>query len=271
MRGNLCRKSRAAISAWLGIALSSPFALAAQPAETSPLETLRSCMQANLPEHSLSQQVKLISEDAGGGQQVLRARLYGVKSRRDLVDLMLSVEEPPDLAGARYLLLARENRDDMFVYLPAVDRVRRVIGGMRGQPLWGTDFSYEDIKHLQGVLSDAQAQWLGEVTRGGRSLHQLVLHPEADAESSYSRLELEVDKATCLVSELRFFDEAGLFKRMTSDVEKFTQVDGRWIFGRVTMENLRSNTRSVLELTNVRYDEKLPARLFHPKTFQLPN
>ncbi len=270
MRGIDCRMSRAAVRSWLFVLLCGPFTIAAQPpAEPDPLDRLRSCMQANLPEQSLSQHVKLMSEDAGGGQQVLRARLYGVKSRRGLVDLMLSVEEPPDLAGARYLLLARQERDDMYVYLPAIDRVRRVIGGMRGQPLWGTDFSYEDLKHLQTVLSDVNAELKGQVVRGGRGMHQLVLHPAPEAESSYTRLELEVDAATCLIAEVRFFDESGLFKRMHSDVERFSQVDGRWVFGRVTMENLRSKTRSVLEVSKVRYDETVPARLFNPKTFQL--
>lgn len=235
--------------------------------QSDPLPEIRTCIKANFPDRSFHQHVRLISEDAAGGEQVLEAELFGLETTNDQINLMLSVEQPQDLAGARYLLLAKPDKDDMYVYLPALDRVRRVVGGMRGQPLWGTDFSYEDIKHLQVVLSDADVVYLGQGQRDQRALHQLQIKPLATAESAYEKIEIDLDAQTCLIAEARFFDAAGPSKRLSTAADAYFQVADRWVSGRVDMENLRSQTRSRLELSQVVYDQKLSRQLFNPKTF----
>ena len=47
-------------------------------------------------------------------------------------------------------------RDGMFVYLPAVKRVRRVTGTFADGALMGTNFSYFDFKQLQNTFGDAR-------------------------------------------------------------------------------------------------------------------
>ncbi len=248
------------------LALGSVPAVSAQ---TDPLIEIRACVEANFPARNFRQQVRLSSTDAAGGEQVLQARLYGVRGESSQLNLMLSVEQPQDLSGARYLLLSRSSRDDMYVYLPAMDRVRRIMGGMRGQPLWGTDFSYEDIKHLQAGLNKTQTRYLGAGSKAGRELHRLQVDPDPLAESGYQKIEIDLDVLTCLIVEARFFDDAGLSKRLSSATEAFRQVDGRWIFGDVRMQSLRNGTHSRLEVSEVVFDQSLPRTLFNPKTFYL--
>lgn len=247
----------------LGLSLS----LSGGTAQAMSLTQLQSCMRENLPPSSFVQNLSLMSEDTAGGQQVLSGRLFGLRLASGAIDMMLSIDEPAGLEGARYLLVTSHGPEDMYVYLPAMDRVRRIIGAKRGQPLWGTDFSYEDIKQLHSVRSDSDIEWLGEQALDGRQAYAMALTPKPGAQSSYSRIELTVDGQTCLPLEVRFFDEAGLLKRMRSRVEDFHQIDGHWTIGSVSMRNVRQSTRSVLNLHKVRYSEGLSRELFDPETF----
>ncbi len=256
---------RRVVAAGLGLAVL----FATEVSSARSLEELRACALANLPETTFQQKVKLVSEDPSGGKRRLVADLYGMDAQHGRVSLMLSVDQPQDLSGSRYLLIEREQRDDMYVYLPAVGRTRRIMGGMRGQPLWGTDFSYDDIKQLQGVVLDASTELLGVGMSQQRPAHKLRIKPSMESESPYRRIEFELDDQTCLITEARFFDESGLIKRMQSKPADFRQVGQRWVFGHVTMENLRNATRSSIEMAEIVYDEKISRNLFNPKTFHL--
>lgn len=257
---------------WLFVAALLPAIGAAQAQDSLPeLATLRDCVRSNFPESSFKQAVELVSQDRAGGSRTLQSRLYGEAQGEGRFGLMLQVNQPADLAGARYLLLERAGRDDMYVYLPAVGRTRRIIGSMRGQPLWGTEFSYEDIKQLQGAMIHSPAQVTGSETRDGRLIHHIEVSPAAEEESSYTRIELELDAQTCLVTETRLFDAAGVRKRMSADPTSFRQLGERWVYGRVNIDNLREQTSSYLVFSDVEYDERLSNTLFNPKSFHIAN
>lgn len=258
-------------SVWPGLSLLFVLlpALASAQEAARDLEQIRSCARANMPDSSFSQKVELSSWDKAGGERALEGRLYGEKQAENRMSLMLSLDQPRDLAGARYLLVRKKQRDDMYVYLPAVKRTRRIMGGMRGQPLWGTDFSYEDIKQLQLALTEGDTEYLGDGKIADRTVHQLRVIPLADAESAYTAIEIDIDQQTCLLRQARFFDSSGVFKRMDNKPEAFSQNGQRWVAGEVQMENLRSGTHSLLKLANYSFDEDLQNTRFSPQSFHL--
>lgn len=254
----------------VALALIAP-AVWAEGSTPRSLDDIRACVQANLPTVSLRQKVELKSADAAGGRRELEAHLYAQQDARSRVNLMLSVQAPPDLAGARYLLVEKTDYDDIYVYLPAVRKTRRVMGAMRGQPLWGTDFSYEDLKYLQDGFGGHDTEYLGDGTLADRPVHHLRIKPGAEAQSAYETIEVDLDQATCLLLEARFFDAAGMRKRMTSDPTQFSQVGTSWISGFVTMYDLSNETLSTMALSEIVYDESFSRNRFNPKTFHLVN
>ncbi|ORE88698.1 hypothetical protein ATO7_02445 [Oceanococcus atlanticus] len=254
----------------VGIAWGVSDALAAEPA-TRTLQDIQACVQNNLPSTSLRQKVELKSTDPAGGRRELGAYLYALQDARQRLNLMLTVQSPPDLAGARYLLVEKADFDDIYVYLPAVRKTRRVMGAMRGQPLWGTDFSYEDLKYLQDGFGGHNTEHLGNGQSAGRAVHHLRIEPDAAAQSAYQSIEIDLDQRTCLLLEARFFDAAGLSKRMTSDPTQFSQVGESWVAGFVTMYDFSTETQSTMSLSEVVYDESFSRNRFNPQTFHLVN
>ncbi len=244
---------------------------AAEPSAARSLEEIQACVQANLPTVSLRQKVELQSTDPAGGRRELGAFLYAMQDTRERLKLMLSVQAPPDLSGARYLLVEKSDFDDIYVYLPAVRKTRRVMGGMRGKPLWGTDFSYEDLKYLQDGLGNHASEYLGDGQVAGRPVHHLRIKPNLAAQSAYQTIDVDLDQQTCLVLEARFFDAAGQSKRMNSDPDRFVQMGQSWISGFVTMHDLVNETSSTMSLSETVYDEAFSRNRFNPQSFHLVN
>lgn len=238
----------------------------AQEGVPTTMEELRTCLTANLPAQSLVQEVRLVSGGSGG--RTLGARVYGMRLNEETA-VMINVEAPPDMSGSRYLVIAGARRDAMFMYLPALNRTRRIVGSMAGQSLWGTDFSYEDVKLLRGLLVHGDSQLVAGVEWEGRPALKVMVRPAAEAETDtqYTQVELTVDGASCVVVSGRFFDDAGPVKNMWVEPRDLQEVDGHWMAKRVQLKNLRERSSSELYIDKVIYDRDLAARLFDPRTF----
>jgi len=233
------------------------------------LDEVSSCVKANLPETTLSQDVSMQTFDRSGGSRTLEGKLYA--RREDGKDrLMMAIKAPVDLAGVRYLLREMSSRDDMQMYLPALDRTRRISGSrMNETALFGTDFSYEDIKQLTGGFAKGAGELLGPETHKGRPVWKLKLNPAAEKESAYSEIISWVDQQSCTVLATDFVVAGqGVVKKLSADIESIQQTGKRWYVGKYRMDDVKAETHTIMVIEDAEFDENLSPRLFNPKTFQ---
>lgn len=247
------------------VALTLPFS--ATGLET--VEKIRACVRQNFPEHSSVQTIALTARDRAGNERRLKARLHWKRERDEFARIMMRVERPADLRGASYLLIEGEKRDDMFMYLPAIQKVRRISRGMIAGQLWGTDFSYEDIKQLQGIAIDGLTERLPDAEIAGRSTYVLSLAP-AEHESTYERIVSHVDQETCVALLIEFYEREGRpRKRLAATPGEIRRVEGRWIAHELEMVDIRDETMTWLRIEKVVNDGKIPERSFDPGRFYL--
>lgn len=252
--------------AW-GIA---PVALGAEAPELETAAEIRACTQKNFPERTSVQHVVLVARDRGGSERSLSARIYWKRKSEDAARLMMRVEEPPDLRDASYLLIENDGRDDMFMYLPALQKVRRISAGMVSGQLWGTDFSYEDMKQIQGLAMDSPAERLPDAEVAGRPAYVLALRAAPEEASAYERIVSYVDRETCVVLKAEFFERGDrLRKRLTADPASLTSENGRWVAREIKMLDVTDETATRLRIEKVVYDEKISDRTFDPGRFYL--
>lgn len=256
--------SRAVIAALLAASAAAPSASAA-PLET--LDEIRACMRANLPERTSLQRVVLKARDRSGGERVLEARLHWKRFRRDLPRVRIRVDAPPDMRGAAYLLIGqeRDRESDMYVYLPAAQRVRRIAAASVSDQLWGTDFSYDDMRQLQWVGAEGAQRRLEDRELAGRPTYVLELDLPPEEGSAYRRIVVFVDRETCVGLRMEFYErEDEPRKVLLADPESLVQVDGRWLARKLEMTDVRDGTTSWLSLVEVKNDVDIPDRLFNP-------
>jgi hypothetical protein len=248
------------------VLLAGSAASPAAPAPETP-DAIVDCVKANLPEHTSVQQIELRSRDRAGSERVLRSRLHWKRFGDGEPRVRIRVDEPPDLRGATYLLIENPDghKSEMFVYLPAVGRIRRVTEKTVSDSLWGTDFSYEDMRQLQWHSSDGTRTRLPDAVVSGRAVYVLAWEPGPEDQSGYRRIVSSVDRDTCVVLRIEFIERGDTPRKvLVADPGSLSKQDGHWLARKLEMRDLRDETTSWLEILQVQNDVEVPERIFNP-------
>jgi hypothetical protein len=227
------------------------------------VQPIDACMRNNLPEKTSKQTVDLTSTDRTGGTRTLKAKIHWQQSEGNLARTLMEVEAPPTDRGSRYLWLEAEDRNDTWVCLPELQRVRRIHPSSGEGALFGSEFSYEDVQHIQRISKDGASKRLPDSTLLERDVY--VVHADTSGQegSSYHHIVYSIDKESCLPLQIDFYDTAeNVRKRMTSDPESFTQQGDGWVARSVVMNNLAGETTSELEVLKIEVDAEFSERMF---------
>lgn len=237
------------------------------PADVGPVET---CMRRNLPQHSSVQSVRFQSKDRTGSTRTLAGTAYWKKGEGDLSRSLIRIEFPPDLRGSAYLLLERPESVDVFVYLPEYQKVRRITSHALAGSLFGTDFSYEDMRRLRHLFEAAAVERQPDGELGGRSTYVVVLRPPA--ESEYGEVRAWVDTETCVPLKLELYSRGGgLSKELTVDPSSLAKHGEVWAGHALLLRDLQEQTETRVDLGKLEVDGDVPDRLFSERALTQGN
>ena len=140
---------------------------------------------------------ELITEEKGKKPKVLRFQVFikGNKWRR------IDFQSPGDLKGMRILSL---DIGQMYTYLPAYKKVRRIASHVKAQGFMGTAFSHDEMAiatygnvYQAKLTSSDDKQWKVELQRRPGQIFP------------YPKLEMEIRKDIQLPSLIRYFNDKG--------------------------------------------------------------
>lgn len=174
---------------------------------------------------------------------------------------LLRFVAPDDIAGTGLLSVDKaDGASDQWLYLPALDRVRRVAGERKGGRFVGSELYFEDLQERRPDLD--RHRLIGRETLGGVACEVLESVP-LDADSTvYRRRVSWVDPQTALVLRVDYFekDDASPSKRWLLVDKK--RIQGYWTVTDSRMIDLASGRETRMVVESVQYDRRLPARLF---------
>lgn len=251
--------------------------LAAFPARSaSPALDLVACMQGNVLPGSQVQELELEATDIHGETRVLKGKLFSTRENlpeaAGLLRATLRITAPTHLAGAAYLLRQGGDRrfDGMFVYLPAVKRVRRVSAEFSDGSLLGTNFSYQEFKQLANAFGDLQGKVEGDEKYEGREVSVMTFSaPPGGAMAEYSSVKLRVDRQSCVALSAEFMKGTTVRKRFSAAPSALRQGKGFWYLSELEMRDLLDDTRTVLRVLKLEAVNQIPKPTFEPATFYL--
>jgi len=106
-------------------------------------------------------------------------------------------------------LMTLKREKQLWNYLPQAGRVMKLPSGMMGDSWMGSDFTNDDLVKGSSLADDYDAKVLEILRREASEAWRVELTPKKDAAVVWGRVELVVDRKTCLPLEQVFFDEDG--------------------------------------------------------------
>ncbi|MBB1087929.1 outer membrane lipoprotein-sorting protein [Lysobacter sp. SG-8] len=210
---------------------------------------------------------------ASGGQ---RRREADLRSRlrpggRD-TERLIRFESPADIRGTATLLVEDSvNGDGMWVYLPALKRVRRLAASNRKDSFVGTDFSYGDV--MGHRVEDWTHVLEGERSRDGMPHWVVASVPATQAvrdDSGYGKRITWIRQDNHAATRVDVFDTGGQpYKRFEfKDLREVAP--GKWQPMEARGENLQSGHRTTITFTGFEAGVPLADDLFSPNRLDRP-
>ena len=248
--------------------------LLALPAWADPaVDKVMQCMRANVPPTLRIQDIELQATDRAGASRTMKGKLYAMRDK-GLLRATVHIAEPTDLAGASYLVRETpeaDHADEMYMYLPAVNRVRRITGASADGSFLGTDFSYNDVKQIENAFDDSDGALEKPAVIEQHPVYVIAFKPKADQSSRYSLLRAWVDQKTCVAVKVDFFEGDTPRKELSAPVSALQQSGNYWYLSQALMQDLKDHTSTQLRVVGVSSGADLATRYFDPHSFYLGN
>lgn len=239
-------------------------------AELSPLEIMQR-VDDRENGSSIVAEYTMVLIDRRDRQRVRDLKIYSKNYGADTRVLSL-FESPADIRGTAYLNMdwddpARD--DDSWLYLPALQRVKRLASSDTSDSFLGSDFTYADINGFELEWYDYNFVNQSEVVDGHDTwVIEITPKPEfkirAEEATGYSKLQSWVRKDNFVQLRAQMWElRGGRIKYFTSS--EIQVIDDIWTVGRlqaVTTRNGNQEHASVLQIKSIKYNTELGDELF---------
>jgi outer membrane lipoprotein-sorting protein len=204
-------------------------------------------------------EISMTIHTGGGGERIREIRSYG-KKYGEVDKALMRFLSPTEVKGAGFLVWGQEDRpDDQWLYLPELRRVKKIAVNGRNGSFMGSDFSYRD---LEDRSPDEADHTLLRSEACGQVECYVVESIDKDQEAAvYSKSQSWVRKDTFVPVKIDLYDKKEEHYK-TATFEDYEKVKETWVAKKVTMENLKKGTRTVMEIKSVKIDEGLGDEYF---------
>ncbi|WP_332740788.1 outer membrane lipoprotein-sorting protein [Hydrogenophaga sp.] len=190
------------------------------------------------------------------GMVVFRASAAGGQ-----VSTLIRFTDPADIQGTGLLTIdGADGMSNQWIYLPAMQRVRRVDSNRKGGRFVNSDYYFEDLRDRKPTM-DAH-RLLGRERVGDTDCEMLESVPVDASNSVYVRRVSWIDPKSLLPLRIDFFERNADQPSKRLLVVKREQIQGYWTVMDSTLNDLASGHQTRLTVGRVLYDRNLPESLF---------
>jgi outer membrane lipoprotein-sorting protein len=162
---------------------------------------------------------------------------------------------PADVKGTATLLVEHsDGDDDIWIYLPALRKVRRLVASNKKDSFVGTDFSYGDI--IGHRVEDWTYKHLGMETLDGVQTHVIEALPRSDEvrdTSGYGKRKLWIRDDNFVAVKGEYWDTAGAPVKdfQARDVREIDAANHKWQAFRLEMRNRQTGHTTEIVFTKL--------------------
>lgn len=244
-------------AAILSVLLIIPLVSGAQDTAASIMEKSRQVMQVE----SFEAVSRLIITDPEGRVRE-RTNVTASKSYDDGTEKrLIKFISPADIEGTAILIYDyEEKRDDMWIYLPALDRTRRIASSEKSRSFMGSEFTNAD---MSSPPTEDFEHRIVEETADNYIIESIPLNREKEDEYGYARKLSTIGRDNYLVSKMDFYNARDEhFKTIV--IKDVKEVEGsRFIISHMTAENFSNGRSSEIIMDEIRTGTAIRDEMFN--------
>jgi hypothetical protein len=211
---------------------------------------------------SMSAIVNLSITEKNGSQR-LRSISMTTKSYPEGVEKrFIKFLEPADVRGTAMLIIDNQNtQDEMWIYLPALKKTRRIVSSEKGKSFMSSEFSNADMsspalpdfksRHLEG--SSADKQWI---------IESIPVDENKADEYGYSKKISFINTSNYQVLKMDFYNFDNVLFKTIEIKSVYPIAGGKFIIKDMTALNIISGRRSEITMTNISEGVKIDDSVF---------
>jgi outer membrane lipoprotein-sorting protein len=167
---------------------------------------------------------------------------------------------PSDVKGTKVLILSPSQ---MYVYLPAYKKVRRIASHVTDQGFMGMHFTQDDMS-----ITSYVKMYSATIGKDDGKLVTLTLTAKEKSEAPYPKLEMVVDKAKNLPTEIRYFNKEGKKLKTETRASYSTQDDHSTPAELKMVDHMKDNGSTTLVRKGWKVNPDIPDSKFSKRALE---
>lgn len=209
---------------------------------------------------------RMIIVDSQGRKQLRQFTIL----RKDVADngdqrMMVFFSRPTDVKDTVFRVEKHTDAkvdDDRWLYLPALDMVKRISAGDKRTSFVGSHFFYEDVS------GRATAEDAFSLASEDDEFYTLKAEPKNPGSVEFTHYLVSINKQTYLPMKIDFFKNDKNYRRV--ETVKVKEISGFPTVVRSKVSDLDSGGYTLMEFRKIKYDVGLPDTVFSERSLRTP-
>ncbi len=212
---------------------------------------------------NFSADLAMILKNKQGEKSVRKIKSKTLEVKGDGDKSLLLFQTPRDVKDTTFLTHSHKTRDDQWLYLPALKRVKRISSSSKGGSFMGSEFSYEDMSSPE--LEKYTYKYIRDDKYKGRPVFVIERLPK-DKRSLYSKNLMWIDQKQYIPWKIQYYNRRGthlktlIYRKYKRYLKKF------WRPGEMYMANLRTGKTTILAWKNYKFRTIIRKNDFNPRS-----
>jgi hypothetical protein len=201
---------------------------------------------------SMSATIELIIKEKNGTMRKRTISILTASDTEGQEKRLVKFLEPAEVRGTSMLIIDnKKEADDMWIYLPALKKTRRIVASEKGRSFMNSEFSNSDMsspplsdfvsRHAENSGNDDQ--WIIESIPSGE---------DKIGEYGFSRKLTYISRQTFQVSKIVFYNSGNEVFKEIDVLDKHQLQGGKYIISAMKVRNLENGRSSEISFSNIK-------------------
>ena len=198
------------------------------------------------------------------GRERIRKMEITTREFSGVIKTLVRFQEPADIRGTSMLVYNyRDKPDDMWIFMPALRKVRRIVTNEKGNSFMGSEFSNADLSIPE--IQNFEYIFLSDEMLDGSDCWKIEAackNEDVSQENGYSKRMMWIDKANFLTRKIEFYDLKGELHK----VQRFSNYrklpNGKYFAWSMEKENIQNKRKSLMIVEKFGESASVPESMF---------